>query len=96
MNKLTLSALILFMTLGLAACSDDEPEDAEPPAARAAEFGEEAEQTMEEAAEETGEAMDEAAEETDEAMDDAGEDTEEAADETGEAMEETEEENTSN
>lgn len=76
MNKLTLSALALLFTLGLAGCSDNEPDegvDMEQAADNAGDMAEEAGENMEDAAEETGEAVEEGAEETGEAIEEAGE-----------------------
>lgn len=67
MNKLTLSALVLMMTLGLAACSQEDNKG--PDVERAAEN---AGDIMEDAGDSMGESMEEAGEATQDAMDDMG------------------------
>lgn len=99
MNKLTLSALALLMTLGLAACSQDDNEGADFEEAgdniedMADDAGDSVEETYEDATGQNDSAWDEtkdtagdAAEETGEAMDEAGEEMGEAAEEAGDSM----------
>jgi len=76
MKKLTLAALIMFMTLGLAACSQDDEESMDME-----EAAEQAGDSVEEAADETGDAMEEGAEETQDAAEDLGDEAEEETDE---------------
>ncbi|MEX2473611.1 hypothetical protein [Marinobacter sp.] len=69
MNKLTLSALALLMTLGLAACSqEDEGADFEEAADNAAEMADDAGDSIEEGAEEAGDEMGDAADEAGDSM----------------------------
>ena len=87
MNKFTLSALAIAMTLGLAACSsEDEGVDMDQAADNAEEMmddaGDAAENTYEDA---TGQS---AWEQTEDAVEDTAEEVGEAAEEAGEAVEE--------
>ncbi|MFL1454766.1 hypothetical protein ACJO5Y_10015 [Marinobacter sp. GN3S48] len=72
MNKLTLSALALIMTLGLAACSQEDDEGAD----------------FEEAADNAGEMMDDAGDSIEEGAEDTADEMGEAADDAGDSMEE--------
>lgn len=76
MKKLTLAALIMFMTLGLTACGqdDDEAMDME-------EAAEQAGDSAEEGAENTGDAIEDGADATGDAAEDMGDDMEEETDE---------------
>lgn len=76
MNKLTLSALVLMMTLGLAACSqEDEGADFEQAADNAGDMMEDAGESMDEAIEDTGDAMEETGDAMEESYEEATDDS---------------------
>ncbi|MEQ9544585.1 MAG: hypothetical protein RIK85_01095 [Marinobacter sp.] len=76
MNKLTLSALALLMTLGLAACSqEDEGANFEQAADNAGDMMEDAGESMDEAIEDTGDAMEEAGDSMQESYEEATDDS---------------------
>ncbi|WP_297791574.1 hypothetical protein [uncultured Marinobacter sp.] len=76
MNKLTLSALVLMMTLGLAACSqEDEGADFEKAADNAGDMMEDAGESMDEAIDDTGDAMEEAGDSMEESYEEATDDS---------------------
>lgn len=75
MNKLTLSALALMMTLGLAACSqEDEGADFEEAGENAGEMMNDAGDSMEEGIDDMGESADEAGDSMEEGWDETTED----------------------
>ncbi|MGO1502111.1 MAG: hypothetical protein ACTHWH_12610 [Marinobacter sp.] len=91
MNKLTLSALLMFLTLGLAACSSDDNEgaDFDKAADNAGDMVDDAGNSMEETYEEATGQDEGVAGEMKEGAENAGDEMGDAADEAGDSMEET-------
>ncbi|MBB5321648.1 hypothetical protein [Marinobacter oulmenensis] len=90
MNKLTLSALIMVLTLGLAACSsEDESTDFEDAAENTEDMVDDAGNAVEESYEEATGQDEGVMGEMEEGVENAGEEMGEAADEAGDAMEES-------
>lgn len=89
MNKLTLSAFIMFLTLGLAACSsEDEGADFEKAADNAEEIMDDAGNSVEESYEEATGQDEGVLGEMKEGVENAGEEVGEAAEDAGDAIEE--------
>lgn len=89
MNKLTLGTLVMFLTLGLAACSsEDEGADFDQAADNAAEIADDAGDSVEETYEEATGQDEGAVGEMKEGVENAGEELDEAADEAGDSIEE--------
>jgi outer membrane murein-binding lipoprotein Lpp len=91
MNKLTISALALVMTLGLAGCSsdDDEVVDLDQAGDNISNMADDAGDSIEETYEDVTGQNDSTWDKTKDAVGDAGEEMGEAAEETGDAIEDT-------